>query len=47
MGRTAQSSQSKVQIKNYGSYLVSDVHMIVHRDIFLIIKPTRCTNYSI
>jgi len=23
-----------------------DVHMTVHRDKFLIIKPTRCTNFS-
>jgi len=22
------------------------VHVTVHRDIFLIIKPTRCTNFS-
>jgi len=24
----------------------SDVHVTVHRDTFLIIKPTRCTNFS-
>jgi len=23
-----------------------DVHLTVHRDKFLIIKPTRCTNFS-
>jgi hypothetical protein len=23
-----------------------DVHVTVHRDQFLIIKPTRCTNFS-
>jgi hypothetical protein len=23
-----------------------DVHVTVHRDTFLIIKPTRCTNFS-
>ena len=23
-----------------------DVHVTVHRDKFLIIKPTRCTNFS-
>jgi len=25
---------------------VFDVHVTVHRDKFLIIKPTRCTNFS-
>ena len=25
---------------------VFDVHVTVHRDIFLIIKPTSCTNFS-
>jgi len=23
-----------------------DIHVTVHRDKFLIIKPTRCTNFS-
>jgi hypothetical protein len=23
-----------------------DVHVTVHRDTFLVIKPTRCTNFS-
>jgi len=25
---------------------LSDIHVTVHRDKFLIIKPTRCTNFS-
>jgi len=28
------------------TYIVFDVHVTVHRDKFLIIKPTRCTNFS-
>jgi len=23
-----------------------DIHVTVHRDKFLVIKPTRCTNFS-
>ena len=28
-----------------GKFNFFDVHVTVHRDKFLIIKPTRCTNY--
>jgi len=28
------------------NYYEFDVHVTVHRDTFLIIKPTRCTNFS-
>jgi len=32
---------------NVGTYLVVfDVHVTVHRDKVLKIKPTRCTNFS-
>jgi len=28
-------------------FTLFDVHVTVHRDIFRIIKPTRCTNFSL
>jgi hypothetical protein len=31
---------------NYKCLLQFDVHVTVYRDKFLIIKPTRCTNFS-
>jgi len=31
----------------FNKYINFDVHVTVHRDKFLIIKPTRCTNFSI
>jgi hypothetical protein len=39
---------SKGFFRNCGLYegLEFDVHVTVHRDKFLIIKPTRCTNFS-
>jgi hypothetical protein len=30
----------------FGQQSESDVHVTVHRDKFLIIEPTRCTNFS-
>ena len=36
-----------VTINNKWFYLEFDVHVTVHRNKFRIIKPTRCTNFSI
>ena len=33
-------------LSNWSNICYFDVHVTVHRDKFLIIKPTRCTNFS-
>jgi len=35
-----------IDLNSKTHYVVFDVHMTVHRDKFLIIKPTRCNNFS-
>jgi hypothetical protein len=42
----AQYRAHLIDLNSKTHYAVSDVHVTVHRDKFLIIKPTRCNNFS-